>query len=70
MVCSTLLRNGINHLHVTWNKGMREWMESHEYGSVRQMQGSMSQLKCADPRKARLRGLSTCRPVKNYCNMQ
>jgi len=48
MLCSALLRNGINHLrHV--ERGLREWMEEHEYASVHQMQGSMSQLRCADP---------------------
>jgi len=48
MLCSALLRNGIGHLsHV--EQGIREWMEEHEYESVHQMQGSMSQLKCPDP---------------------
>jgi dihydroorotate dehydrogenase (fumarate) len=48
MLCSTLLRNGINHLpHI--ETGIVRWMEEHEYESVRQMQGSMSQLRCADP---------------------
>jgi dihydroorotate dehydrogenase (fumarate) len=48
MFCSALLRNGINHLrHV--ELGVQNWMESHEYESVQQMQGSMSQLRCADP---------------------
>jgi dihydroorotate dehydrogenase (fumarate) len=48
MMCSSLLRNGIGHLrHV--EAGLREWMETHQYESVRQMQGSMSQLRCADP---------------------
>lgn len=28
---------------------MREWMEPREYASVRQMQGTMSQLRCSDP---------------------
>jgi len=28
---------------------MRDWMEQHEYESVRQMQGSMSQRSVADP---------------------
>jgi dihydroorotate dehydrogenase (fumarate) len=28
---------------------VREWMEEHEYESVQQMQGSMSQLRCPDP---------------------
>lgn len=48
MLCSTLLRNGINHLR-SLEQGVRQWMESHEYGSVQQMKGSMSQLHCADP---------------------
>jgi len=48
MLCSALLRNGINHLrHV--ERGVVEWMESHEYDSVRQMKGSMSQIRCPDP---------------------
>jgi dihydroorotate dehydrogenase (fumarate) len=48
MLCSALLRNGIGHLsHV--EQGVREWMEEHEYESVHQMQGSMSQLRCQDP---------------------
>ena len=48
MLCSTLLRNGINHLRAI-EQGVRQWMESHEYDSVGQMQGSMSQLHCPDP---------------------
>jgi len=48
MMCSSLMRHGINHLrHV--EREMREWMEEHEYESVAQMQGSMSQLRCPDP---------------------
>jgi dihydroorotate dehydrogenase (fumarate) len=48
MLCSSLMRHGINHLrHV--ERELREWMEEHEYESVRQMQGSMSQQRCADP---------------------
>src|SRR5579871_2316691 len=48
MMCSALLRNGINHLrHV--ERGIVDWMEQHEYESIHQMQGSMSQLRCADP---------------------
>jgi dihydroorotate dehydrogenase (fumarate) len=48
MVCSALLKNGIGHIG-TMEKGIRLWMEEHEYESVRQMQGSMSQLKAANP---------------------
>jgi dihydroorotate dehydrogenase (fumarate) len=48
MMCSSLMRNGINHLrHV--ERELREWMEAHEYESAAQMQGSMSQLRCPDP---------------------
>jgi dihydroorotate dehydrogenase (fumarate) len=48
MLCSTLLRNGIDHLrHI--EEGVREWMEEHEYESVQQMKGSMSQLRCPNP---------------------
>jgi len=48
MLCSSLLRRGISHLSVV-EKELRDWMEAHEYQSVRQMQGSMSQKNCADP---------------------
>ena len=48
MLCSSLMRHGINHLrHV--ERELREWMEEHEYESVEQMQGSMSQQRCPDP---------------------
>ena len=48
MLCSTLLRNGINHLR-SIEQGVRQWMEAHEYESVQQMRGSMSQQRCPDP---------------------
>jgi dihydroorotate dehydrogenase (fumarate) len=48
MLCSSLLRYGIDRVRVI-EKAMREWMEKHEYDSVQQMQGSLSQVKCADP---------------------
>src|SRR5215469_12279927 len=48
MMCSALLRNGINHLqHV--ESGVVDWMQKHEYEAVQQMQGSMSQIRCPDP---------------------
>jgi len=48
MLCSSLMRHGVNHLrHV--ERELRDWMEEHEYESVAQMQGSMSQLRCPDP---------------------
>ncbi|MGA9544964.1 MAG: dihydroorotate dehydrogenase-like protein [Candidatus Sulfotelmatobacter sp.] len=48
MLCSTLLRNGIGHLEKI-EDGVREWMEEHEYESVQQMKGSMSQIRCPNP---------------------
>jgi dihydroorotate dehydrogenase (fumarate) len=48
MLCSTLLKNGINHLHHI-EEGVLEWMEKREYESVQQMKGSMSQIRCPNP---------------------
>jgi dihydroorotate dehydrogenase (fumarate) len=48
MLCSSLMRHGVNHLRHL-ERELREWMEEHEYESVAQMQGSMSQLRCPDP---------------------
>ncbi len=47
-VCSVLLREGVGHLTVMLNDVQR-WMAEHEYESVTQMKGSMSQKACADP---------------------
>ncbi len=48
MLCSSLLRHGVNHIR-HMERGITEWMERHEYESVQQMQGSMSQMRCPDP---------------------
>jgi len=48
MLCSVLLRRGIDHIRVLEHE-MREWMEQHEYDSVEQLKGSMSQSNCPDP---------------------
>jgi dihydroorotate dehydrogenase (fumarate) len=65
MLCAALLMNGVDHLR-TVEREMREWMEAHEYESVRQMQGSMCQINCADPtafeRGQYMRALQTYRP--------
>src|SRR5213080_622832 len=48
MMTSALLTNGINHLvHILAN--MQVWMEEHEYTSIAQMRGSMSQRAVAEP---------------------
>ena len=48
MMASALLRNGVDHMKVV-ETNMVRWMEEHEYESVMQMQGSMSQQNVADP---------------------
>jgi len=48
MMCSALLRHGIDHIRSV-EKEMCEWLEEHDYESVRQLQGSMSQKYCSDP---------------------
>jgi dihydroorotate dehydrogenase (fumarate) len=50
MLCSVLLRDGIETIS-TLETGLKEWMEQHEYISIEQMQGSMSQLKCNNPQE-------------------
>jgi dihydroorotate dehydrogenase (fumarate) len=47
MMASALLRHGIDHLRFV-EKSLRVWMIEHEYESVKQMQGSLSQMNCAD----------------------
>ncbi len=44
---SALLEHGPEHLRVV-RQGMDEWLEEHEYESLRQMQGSMSLERCPD----------------------
>ncbi len=47
MLTSALLKNGISHISEV-EKQMVEWMTEHEYESVKQMQGSMSQKNIPD----------------------
>jgi dihydroorotate dehydrogenase (fumarate) len=48
MMASALLRHGVEHL-ATVTADLRRWMEEHEYASIRQMRGSMSQQHVAEP---------------------
>ena len=48
MTTSALLQNGIDHLRVML-RDLEQWMEAHEYESIRQMRGCMSQQHVADP---------------------
>ena len=63
---SALLRHGIEYIR-TLEDGMRHWMEENEYDSIKQMQGSLSQLHCPDPtafeRAQYMKALQTYAPV-------
>jgi dihydroorotate dehydrogenase (fumarate) len=48
MLASELLRNGIGRLEVL-KMGMEEWLTENEYESLAQLQGSLSQINCAEP---------------------
>ena len=48
MLCSVLLRCGIDHIRVLEFE-MREWLEEHEYESVEQIKGIVSQKTCSNP---------------------
>jgi dihydroorotate dehydrogenase (fumarate) len=48
MAASVILKNGVSRVATILDE-MREWMEEHEYESITQMRGSMSQKSVADP---------------------
>ena len=48
MLYSALARQGIGHLK-TLETEMTEWLEAHEYGSLSELKGTLSQTKIADP---------------------
>jgi dihydroorotate dehydrogenase (fumarate) len=48
MMTSALLQNGVEHLDIV-RAGVVRWMEDHEYESINQMCGSMSQRNAPDP---------------------
>ncbi len=48
MMTSALLLNGISHLKKVLTD-LKEWMEKHEYESIKQMRGSMSQKSVSQP---------------------
>lgn len=65
MLCSVLLRHGIHQIRAI-EQEIYEWMEEHEYESVRQLQGSMNQENCPNPsafeRAQYMRSLQTFKP--------
>jgi dihydroorotate dehydrogenase (fumarate) len=48
MLCSVLLRHGISQIK-TIESDLVKWMETHEYDSVSQLKGSLSQRNCVSP---------------------
>jgi dihydroorotate dehydrogenase (fumarate) len=48
MLCSTLIRHGLRQFDVI-ERDLVAWMEKHEYESVAQLKGSLSQKNCPDP---------------------
>ncbi len=67
MLCSTLIRHGIGHIR-TIERELVAWMEEHEYESVKQLKGSLSQKNCPAPsefeRAQYMRAISSY-PVKD-----
>jgi dihydroorotate dehydrogenase (fumarate) len=47
MLCSALLRRGIDYMRLL-ERGLVRWMEEHQFESVHDMQGKMSQQNCLD----------------------
>jgi len=66
MMVSVLLRHGIEHIAEV-EKSLIHWMEENEYESVKQMQGSLSQIHCPDEsafeRAQYMKALQTYKPV-------
>jgi len=48
MLCSVLMRHGIDRLRVI-EEEMANWMREHEYESVEQLKGSLSHKNCSEP---------------------
>jgi len=66
MMASELLQHGVRRIKEVLGE-IEEWMEAHEYASVAQMIGSMSQQHCAEPaafeRANYMKTLDSYRPV-------
>jgi dihydroorotate dehydrogenase (fumarate) len=48
MLCSVLIRHGVKQIGVI-ERDLIAWMEEHEYNSVEQLKGSLSQKNCENP---------------------
>ena len=71
MLVSVLLSHGIEQLGKI-EKDLVEWLEVKEYESIKQLQGSMSQMNCPDPsifeRVQYLKAVQTYNPYFNLVN--
>jgi len=65
MIVSSLLRHGIGHLS-SIEQELRVWLKENDYDSLKQMRGSMSQLRCPNPsefeRAQYMRAIQTYQP--------
>ena len=48
MLCSTVLRHGVPQIALI-ERDLTQWLEEHDYESVKQIKGSLSQKNCAEP---------------------
>jgi len=48
MLCSTIIRHGIPQIAMI-ERDLVDWLEEHDYESVSQLRGSLSQKNCAEP---------------------
>jgi dihydroorotate dehydrogenase (fumarate) len=48
MLCSTIIRHGIPQIAII-ERDLTQWLDEHEYESLQQVKGSLSQKNCAEP---------------------
>jgi dihydroorotate dehydrogenase (fumarate) len=67
MLCSVIYKQGFEYIRII-ERELTKWLEEHEYESVKQLQGSLSQKNCPDPsafeRAQYMRILTTWRPAQ------
>jgi dihydroorotate dehydrogenase (fumarate) len=64
MLCSTIIRHGIPQIALI-ERDLVAWLTEHEYESVRQLKGSLSQSKCAEP--AAFERAQYMKAITGYC---
>lgn len=63
MMCSALLRHGIDYLRDV-EHDLRQWLTEHEYSSIAELQGTLSQRTCPDP--SAFERVQYMRAIQNY----